>query len=435
MRTARILETLTPSLQRQGLEQIELFQREGRSRRFELGAQGVVSCQASEIGWAVRASGRRSSMFAAGTGRPPTAGPWPAPDGYPLPLPPLFPGDEWSPPVDLEVPLLVEREALELLDACGQEITRELPGARLLRAVLEDGASTSTVANSLGVDAGWRARSATLYIEAVAPGEAGERVSDLLAARAGSGFNPRAIGQQVATRLLIRSKGRPVDRDRGSCLLAPAVSIRLLGGLLPVLIGSDASRIARKRADRQGRLGSEKLTIIDDPRLQAGLSCSAVDGEGVPTKVQRLVEEGCFRRSLVGWWQSESHQKRPAGCMRRPSWREPPYPGPSHLFIRPEPSTSVSSLLSAVARGYYLVEALPGAVFDLEEDRFELPVSGFEIAGGEVRGPVAGSALRGRLSALLHGIHGIGRDLLFAPMGTAIGAPSLLVQGVEIGRR
>jgi PmbA protein len=411
MNASRQLEKVSPSLRRMGLVDYEVFLKQGGSRRFELGPQGVIASHSTEAGWAIRASSLRTSMFVCGTDVPSLHGPWPAPDGFPVQLPPPFPSESWSEPVDLDAPLMVESEAIELLEACARELERELPGALLLRAVLEDGESSSEIANSHGIDAATRARTATLLLEVIATRDSSDRVIDFTAERNARYFNPRLIGRRLTDRLIVRSRGTSIDRDRAPCLLAPAVAVRLLAGLLPLLLGPEAARRARSRADRQGRLASERLTIVDDPRLAQGLFSAASDGEGVPTRTLALVEDGVFKRPLVGWWQAEPPSARPAGCLRRPSWREPPQVGPSHLFIRPDRSVPVHILLAAVPRGYYFLETLAGAEFDLSADRFRLPVSGFQVTDGCAAQPISRAVLRGRLGALLHGIQGVARDL------------------------
>ena len=52
----------------------EVYLKQGRTRRYRVGAQGAEVVLSEERGWAVRAGGDRSSFFAAGSGRP-------APDG------------------------------------------------------------------------------------------------------------------------------------------------------------------------------------------------------------------------------------------------------------------------------------------------------------------------------------------------------------------
>jgi hypothetical protein len=138
---------------RAGYDQVEVFLKRGRSRRLELGLTGEISLFSQERAWAVRAGSRRGSFWAAGTGEPRPEGPWPEPAGPALALPEPAPAPPWNPPSDLDTPLIGETEGLKLLESLGRELAGELPGARLLRASLEDGSSESELLSSQGVSA------------------------------------------------------------------------------------------------------------------------------------------------------------------------------------------------------------------------------------------------------------------------------------------
>jgi predicted Zn-dependent protease len=92
----------------------------------------------------------------------------------------------------------------------------------------------------------------------------------------------------------------------------------------------------------------------------------------------------------------------------------------------------VRARLSERSRGYYFLEALSGASFDLASDRFRLPVSGFQVADGNATQPISRAIVSGRIGALLHGVQGVARDLTFFPLAGTLGAPSLLVNGLGI---
>ena len=192
--------------------------------------------------------------------------------------------------------------------------------------------------------------------------------------------------------------------------------------------------LARRLCDRSGRLAGAGVTIVDDAGLSRGLFSAPFDGEGVPTRRLVLIEEGIYRRPLRAWFQEDpgSAPARPAGCLRRPGWRDLPRLGPSHLFIEPETQRPAASLLSDLARGYYLTDVLGPGRFDLEENRFRLPVCGFEVRSARPVTRIARAVLAGRLNALLQGVRGVGRDLTFFPLGAMIGSPSLLVSGIEL---
>jgi predicted Zn-dependent protease len=94
----------------------------------------------------------------------------------------------------------------------------------------------------------------------------------------------------------------------------------------------------------------------------------------------------------------------------------------------------VASLLAAVARGYYLIDTQGSGRFDLERDRFRLPVCGFALRQGRAAAPLARAWLTGSISSWLWGIKGVARDLEFQPWSGMIGSPTTLVTGLELRR-
>lgn len=424
-------ETLV-ALVRRGWPDAEVYLKRGRSRRLELSAFTQTSVFAQEQAWAVRAGHHRGSFFAAGTGEPDPAGPWPEPAGRALRLPEPSLVLPWNEPSDIDAPLIGEREGLRLLESLGRELAAELPGARLLSAALEDGSSEAEIANSRGLRARTRSRVATLYLEAAGPGRPASTASVYLAVREARKINPPALARRLADRLAVTAQGEPPERDGGEILLAPAVAVRLLAGLVPLFVGPRAGALISGLRDHRGRLGSERLTLIDNGRLAGGTLEAPVDGEGVATREAVLVEQGYFRQPLLAWWQAEAAAGHPSGCTRRAGWRDLPQPSPTHLYIKADSKIPVVALLGSIAQGYYLIDATGAGHFDLNEGLFALPVCGFAVEAGRASAPVAGAWLCGRIATFLQGIAAVGRDLTFHPLGGMIGSPTLLVTGLEL---
>lgn len=428
-------EEVLAALVRRGLPDSEVFVKRGRSRRVERTTFTESSLTSQEKGWAVRAGHRRGSFFMAGTGDLDPDGPsagWPEPAGRPIDLPEPVAVPAWNPPSDFDSPMIGESEGLKLLESLGRELASELPGARLLRAALEDGSSEGEIVNSRGLRARVRHRVASLYLEAAGPGKPAATATLYLCAREARRFHPPALARRLADRLAVQAAGAPPERDGGDVLLAPAVAVRLLAGILPLLVGPQSTAYLSGRRDRRGRIGSDLLTLVDNGRLAGGAFEAPVDGEGVPCREVMLIEEGQYRQPLLAWWQESAAPGTPSGCSRRASWRDLPAPGPTHLYLRPDARTPVAALLGAIDRGYYLIDATGAGRFDFGGDRFALPVCGFAVAGGRAAAPVAGAWLCGGISALLHGLRAVGRDLAFHPLDGMIGAPTLLVSGLEL---
>jgi predicted Zn-dependent protease len=424
------LDEVLRTLLRRHLTDAEVYVKRGRSRRLERTALTETSSTSQERAWAVRAGHRRGSFFAAATGDPLSGIPWPEPvAGRSLALPEPAEIPSWTTPSDFDTPLIGEREGLKLLESLGKQLAAELPGARVLRAVLEDGSSEAELANSRGLRVSARSRISTFYIEAAEFGRSAASASLYVAAREPQRFHPSALARRLADRLAVSAAGVPPERDGGEFLLAPVVAAHLLAGLLPLLVGpGPGARLLGAR----GHFGSDRVTLIDNGRFPGGVFEAPVDGEGVPTREVVLVEEGTFHQPLLAWWQEGAADGRPSGCTRRAGWRDLPAPGPTHLYLKPEPRTAVASLLGAVAQGYYLIDVTGPGRFDLAADRFSLPVCGFAVQSGRASAPVAGARLCGGISAFLKGVAGVGRDLTFHPLDGMIGAPTVLAAGLEL---
>lgn len=408
----------------------EVYLKEGRGRRFSLSPEGELCHFVQEQGWAVRAGDGRCSFFVAASGPPRPRGPWPEPDGYPLRLPDAVEPAPWREPAEVESPLLGEREGVALLAAIAEALARELPGARLQGALLEDGSSVSTLASTQGVRARWRQRLAALRLLA-RRGDSPVEVSLERAEREARRFHPGALASALADRLAAVDAGAPPPRDRGDMVLAPPVVARLLAHLAPLWLGPEAAERAAALGERT-RLAAAAVTLVDDGRLPEGLLSAPVDGEGVPTREVVLIEAGGFRQPLVAWWQRGAWQS--SGCAARPSWRDLPLPGPTHLYLRPDPAVRAGALLAAISRGYYLLDTRGPGWCDLRTGRFALPVCGFAIRDGRAQAPLGAAWLVGGVAALLRGIQAVARDLAFSSLGGMIGAPTVVATGLEVRR-
>ena len=441
------VEATLKALLGRGLPEVEVLAKRGRSRRFALDGERTASSYAEERGWAVRAGDRRGSLFACGTGDPSPDGPWPP--AYPpaLRLPTPQPPPPWKEPSDFEVPLIAEREGLALLEGIARELAAELPRGRVLSATLEDGSSEGQIVSSKGLSATFRGRLAAIRLEAIGPGLARPSSPAIIevAEREARRFNPKALARRLADRLAVGSApGLADDAERsGDLLLAPAVAARLLAGLAPLFFGPRTDGEISAVLGQSVRIGSEALTVIDDGRLSGGAFESPIDGEGTPTREVTIVERGNFLGPVLSPGQARGANPTGAagsraqisGIARRASFRDQPTPGPTHLYVRPDPKTGVGSLLGSVQVGTYLIDALGPARFDFSAGSFALPVCGLAVEKGKATAPIGHAWLSGEISDLLRGVVGVGRDLAFLPLGGMIGSPTLLVRGLVLRGR
>lgn len=412
----------------------EVLVKRGRTRRSELGVQGLISVVTAESGWAVRAGGGHGSFFACGTGELPVSAQWPMPTGPPLALPESQRVPLWESGPEVEAPLMIEGEARGVIEGIERELRRQVPDARLLRAVLDDGSSESLLVSSRGIDVGYRSRSAMLYLEAVRGSDAATRTRLEIAAPEARALHPKALACRLADSLVVRGGEAGPSRERGEMVLAPPVGANLLAALRPLWLGEDASSRAAGLTNRGNRLASAAVSVVDDPRFAGGGLAAPVDGEGVPTRRVVIVDQGRFRHPLRDWRECAGDGRAPAGCMRRASWRDRPRLGFSHLYLEPDDTSSAAELVGSVTRGFYLLDTLGPARVDFDSDSFAVPVCGFGLLKGQAPTRIGRAWLCGGVSTLLHGVRAVARDLTFVPLDAMIGAPSLLVVGLELRR-
>ena len=400
----------------------EAYEKRGRSRRLERDAGGEFLSTSIEQGWAVRLGDPRRSGFAAGTGELPAA-PVIETSEHPLWLPEPGAASGWTAPPGLEAALAGETELRALLDSIERELAGELAGARRVGALLEDGASEASLVSSRGIATRTVSRLAALRFEAA---HEGRRVRLEAWARSAAELRPLAVARRLADRLLALA-GAPAPAP-GPLLLAAPLVARLVQALAPYLVGRDAAAPSRSAAGRP--LAAPGVRLIDDGALAAGLLAAAADGEGVPCRAVTLVEEGRFVRPLVAWWEAE----RPgdaSGCARRASWRDPPRRAPTHLYLEADAERAVADLLGEATA--YLLDAEGAVAVEPADGSFEVAVSGWALEQGRAAGGLGRRLLRGRLGGVLGGVRARARDLTFVAGDGLFGAPTCLVDGLELG--
>lgn len=413
------------ALARAGVGEVEVYEKRGRSRSFDLEAGRESVGAAEEAGWAVRAGSAERSSFAAGTGAPPAVPRLPQATPHPLALPEPRPIPRFDPPADLDAPLVSESEAWALFSGFERGVRAELPAARLAAARLEDGASEGFLVSSRGVAAASRARAAALRLEIEA---AGERCVLEVAERDPRRFRPDALARRAVDRLLARRGGGAPPA--GELVLAAPLAARLVEALAPLFVGAGAEARLAAIWDGERRIAAPAVTLVDDGRCLAGALAAAVDGEGMPTGERRLIERGRFVAPLLAWWEARGGE--PPGCARRASFRDLPRRAPTQLFVVPDAAVAPAELAAGVARGAYLIDAESAVRWEGAVPRFRVAVAGYALDKGRAVAPLGSCWLEGDPRALLAGVRAVARDLAFASGDGLYGAPTLLVGGLTL---
>ena len=449
---------LTAVTERTGASNAEIYVKAGGGVRVEIDPwrPGTASPAApadwrshslhvEEKGWALRAGAEDGALFVAESGSLPAPGGWRRlnrhslrPGSLRLPSPgrrkaSMVPGRK-DPPDD-------DAEALgrDLVHSILERTRSELPGSRLIRARLHDGASASVLVNSEGVTGRTSLRLATVEMEFAAFRNATRGSCSLYRAASDlRDFDASTIAAEVADRLTLATAAPAPVLPSSELAVSPSVASNLLVLLGPLFRDRNGWETLQRLSSGHS-LGPADLQILDDGGLETGWIRASVDDEGVPTRAVTLIRDGEPGEPLLTWEDDGWSGFSATGCRRRSGWRAPPAISHSHLYIArgAEPADEIRT---GIQRGCYLLDRAPGgrlgATFPNSDNdaeaTFEIDVTGFVIEHDRILGAIPRARLGGSIRQLFRGIRAVGDDLRFLPVPGAVGAPTLLLTGLQL---
>jgi PmbA protein len=223
------------------------------------------------------------------------------------------------------------------------------------------------------------------------------------------------VGREASNRALSRLGSKKAD----SAVMTMAVDNRAAGRLLQALGGPlQAATLQQKRSFLEGklgqRIGSAKLTIVDDPLLVKGFGSRLFDGEGIAARPITFFEEGVLRSYYV-----DSYYGKKLGM--------PPTTGsPSNVVVEPG-DRSQTQLLADMKDGILVTGFLGGNSNSTTGD-YSFGVQGFRVRAGQLAEPVAEMNISGNLAELMQRLVAVGNDAY--PYST-IRTPTLVFEGVQ----
>ena len=159
---------------------------------------------------------------------------------------------------------------------------------------------------------------------------------------------PESVGAETAGRALALLGGRKVKTETMPIVIENRNVPRILGGLLQAMSGRAVQQKQSFLADKKGqKIGSDLLTLVDDPLLAKGLGSRLFDGDGIAAKRRTVIDAGVLQEFYVDWYYS-----RKLGC-------EPTTGGPSNLII-PAGKRSVREIMKDLGRGILITDFIGG---------------------------------------------------------------------------
>lgn len=243
-----------------------------------------------------------------------------------------------------------------------------------------------------------------------------------------------------------RCEARPAPREVLTVVLPPGADAGVLFHEVcgHPLEGDVVARGASYLASRLGQpVGSEWLSVVDDPLRGPGTAGYQVDDEGVTARKALLVNRGRVEEPLLDGASARRLGREPNGHARRVSWRHHALPRMSHTAVEPH-AGHFEDIVGEVGRGL-LVRGLSPRHVNLMTGEFSFHVDeAREIRDGQVGAFIGPALLRGDGLRVLAGIDAVGADraeffglkgcgkLDHGALPVSFGNPTLRIQGLEV---
>ena len=260
-------------------------------------------------------------------------------------------------------------------------------------------------------------------------------------------LTPREIGEEAAREALLLLEAVDAPAGEMPIVLAPGHSGVLIHEAVGHLLEADFTR--KKTSifwNKMGKkVGSELVTIFDDPTIPSFRGSYNVDGEGTPPRKTLLIEKGVVRGLLQDKLSSRlMHGAALTGHGRRQDYSHWPIPRMANTYIAAGVDAP-EDILRSVEKGFYVASLSGGQVEDSGKFTFSVSL-GYLIEGGKLTAPVKQATLIGTNIDILKKIDRVGSDLSFGlQTGTCSkdgqdvpvtdGCPTLRIEKMTVGGR
>ncbi len=331
------------------------------------------------------------------------------------------------------------------LDLCDTTEPSEALLTDLVRAAEDAARSVKGVTNSEGAEAGYGRSDIAIaatngFQGAYASSHFGLSVSVL--AGEGTGMerdydysstvyladldDPVKLGKAAGDRAVKRLNPKKAKTAVVPIVLDPRISNSIVGHLVGAINGAGIARGTSFLKDFLGKdVFAPGIDIIDDPHRHRGMRSRPFDGEGLPTHVAKLIDNGCLTM-----WLLDCRSARQLGLVSNGhaarGTSSPPSPAPSNVHMAAG-KISRDQMIKEIDQGLYVTEMIGSGVNGVTGD-YSRGAAGFWIEKGELTYPVSEVTIAGNLKDMFKAVTPAD-DLVFK-YGT--NAPTLRIDGMTL---
>ncbi len=179
---------------------------------------------------------------------------------------------------------------------------------------------------------------------------------------------------------------------------------------------------------KKEKIGSDVLTIVDNPLIEKSLGFYVYDEEGIPARKKYLIKNGIVEEFLLNREYASKLSLKSNGSARATAYFNEPLIRMSNTFIEAG-DYSFEELLEDIKKGVYFKSYME---WNIDDRRWNQKYGGLEaylIENGEIKGLLRNPVLEVTTGKLFKSIDAVGKDLKFEAGLCGKGEP---MQGVPV---
>lgn len=295
------------------------------------------------------------------------------------------------------------------------------PRVMTVQALYSEGAKSLTIQNTKGLKLESRANVADLFAEVIVKNEVDQRNQfDLIHSSDPAELQIEPFATNLVDRTLRSLGAKPVATGEYPIVFNPLAFSLLLAAFQGIFHADNVQKNLSLLKGKLGeKIGSDQISIVDDPLLRHSMRSRPFDDEGVATTYKELVKNGTLQTYLYNLVSAKKDNVSSTGNGFGGSIAA------QNLIVLPGTKTP-EELLTGVKEGLFITE-LQGthSGCDSISGDFSLQASGFVIKNGELAEPVALITVAGNFLDLMKDVVEVANDAKLTYVGVT--SPSVRV--------
>ena len=271
-----------------------------------------------------------------------------------------------------------------------------------------DSTQLTALANSNGLAAAYRTSHASIVAAPIAV-EGAAKVAGSYRAASRSYATLEAVGavaSKAARRALGMLGARKPATMKCAVIFERDVAAAVLADIFNAISAENVAAGNSFLSDRIGeRVGSDRVTIVDDGRLPFCLGTSPFDAEGVPTGRHVVLDRGTLRTFLYDTYYARKLGSASTGNASAGGI------GPNNFYLEPG-ERSLEDLVAATARGVLVMDTI-GFSTEYVTGTYSRGARGYYVENGEIAYPIDEFTVAGNLTGMLAAVDAVANDLAF----------------------